>query len=185
MKLEDTQPIGSYVMLEREKFAQELMDSKLVIPDAARPNTEILKVVDFGTGEEGVEFNVELGDYVIADRGKESISMRIDDKTILQIKAQNIFAILEDPNDYETMDPLDPYVILEPKLAQARIVDGLIVPAAADETELYMIYAMTEELDEYEEGDTVIVTGGVEFDIDLKTFIACKKQDIIGRIDYD
>jgi co-chaperonin GroES (HSP10) len=185
MKIENTQPVGSYVMLEREKRTQDLMESNLYIPDAARPKTEVLKVIEFGTGEEGVEFKVEIGDYVVADRRQNCITMKIDDRTVMQVKATDIFAVLEDPNDYESMVPIEPYVILEPKQLASRIVDGLIVPVAADETDQYMIYAADEELDDYEEGDTVFVTGGVKFDLGLKTFVACKRDDIIGRVDYD
>lgn len=187
MNIEEIQPIGAMIMLESVDGPEEHIESGIYIPQIAKPKSEILKVIDFGTGEEGIEFPVEIGDFVMVDKRDATVT-KIGNRKVIQCKVSDIIAIFDGPTDYDSIEPIEPQILLEEMPPVARFAGNLLIPCAEDESPRYMVYALPEEENEDDEddldiGDIVYVTGGVEFDLGKKTLIASKREDIVARVE--
>jgi len=183
IKIKDTQPIGACIRLKKINLDIDLNDG-IYIPEVAKPDSEILEVIELGSGEEGVEFNVKIGDYVLVDK-RNAVVMKIQNDVVIQAELDAIFARIEDIEDYESILAEDGYVIVEKLSQTARFEKGIIIPASSEETARYMIYAISEnqDEDEYDIGDIVYILSGLEFELGYKTLIAVKKVDILAKID--
>ncbi len=187
MNIDDIQPIGALVMLENVDGPEEHIESGIYIPQIAKPKSEILKVIDFGTGEEGVEFPVEIGDFVMVDKRDATVT-KIGNRKVIQSKVSDIIATFDGPRDYDSLEPVEPFIIVEELPKPARMVGDILIPVGEDETLRYMIWALPEDEnedceDDLDVGDIVYITGGVEFDLGQKTLVATKREEIVARVE--
>ena len=86
-------PLGDKIVLKKVEVVEKTT-SGIVLPDSAKEDSQIAKVIAVGPGTDEVKIEVKVGDKVIASK-YSGTEVKIDDDELSIVSQKDILAIVK------------------------------------------------------------------------------------------